>query len=122
MTAYNTAGESSPSSASSTCTDPGKTGAPSDAVTVPKKIALYANYPNPFNPTTEIRFALPEAGHVSLIVYDVMGREVARLVDEQMEAGYRNVTWNAVDVPSGVYLYRLTAGLFTMTKRMILQK
>ena len=57
-----------------------------------------------------------------LVVYDLMGREVARLVDGQMEAGYRSARWNAADVPSGVYLYRLTAGQFTATKRMILQK
>lgn len=57
-----------------------------------------------------------------LVVYDVMGREVARLVDGRMDAGYGSVTWNAADMPSGVYLYRLQAGEFVQTRSMILQK
>lgn len=122
VTAYNSSSESGGSNTASTCTDPGKTGGPSGEASVPEILALHENYPNPFNPATKIRFDLPEAAHVRLVLYDVMGREVARLVDGQMEAGYRSVTWNAADVPSGVYLYRLTAGQFTATKRMILQK
>ena len=67
----------------------------------PRQFVLYQNYPNPFNPRTEIRFALPEAGHVQLVVYDVMGREVARLIDQPLGAGTHAVTWDASRLPSG---------------------
>ncbi len=65
---------------------------------------------------------MPEASHVQLLVYDVMGREVARLVDGAMAAGNHHATWGASGLPSGVYLYRLTAGDFSQTKRMTLLK
>ena len=95
-----------------------------EAVTLglPADYALGTAYPNPFNPSTEIPFALPESGPVSLAVYDVMGREVARLVDGPMGAGYHTATWDALDLPSGVYLYRLTAGTFTATDQVTLLK
>lgn len=83
---------------------------------------LEPNYPNPFNPSTEIRFALPEAAHVTLVVYDVTGREVMRLVDGALEAGRHQVRWDASSLPSGVYLYQLRAGSFTKTQRMTLVK
>ena len=67
---------------------------------------LEQNYPNPFNPTTEIRFALPNAGHVSLVVYDVLGRKAAELVNSDHEAGYHSATWSASDQASGVYFAR----------------
>lgn len=89
---------------------------------VPTEYSLYENYPNPFNPTTEIRFALPESAPVSLVIYDVTGREVARLVDGTLAAGYHRVQWEASAMPSGLYLYRLTAGTYTETRRMILMK
>ena len=92
------------------------------AAEVPEGYVLEANYPNPFNPSTEIRFQLPEAVHVRLIVYDVMGRELVRLVDGAMPAGQHHATWDASGLPSGVYLYRLTADVFTETKAMTLQK
>jgi len=119
--ASNSGGDSSPSNDAGTCTEADKRGA-TTAEVVPEAYKLHVNYPNPFNPSTEIRFDLPEAGPVRLIVYDAMGREVARLVDEVMEAGYRHVTWSAAGVPSGVYLYRLTAGGRTLARSMILQK
>jgi parallel beta-helix repeat protein len=70
--------------------------------------ALLGNYPNPFNPSTTIRFGLPTAGNVSLIVYDVLGREVTTLVRGTLDAGYHTATWNALSVASGVYFARLT--------------
>ena len=89
---------------------------------LPTEHGLGHAYPNPFNPSTEIPFELPEAGPVSLVVYDVMGREVARLVDGPMEAGYHAAMWDAGELPSGVYLYRLTAGTFTATEQVTLVK
>ncbi len=85
-------------------------------------LALDQNYPNPFNPSTEIRFSLPEAVHVRLVVYDLMGREVARLVDGPMSAGGHAVTFDASPFPTATYLYQLTAGGFTRTGRMTLLK
>jgi hypothetical protein len=89
---------------------------------LPEAYFLSANYPNPFNPSTEIRFALPEAARVDLVVYDVLGREVARLVDGTQEAGHHRAPFDASALPSGVYLYRLTAGDFVETRRMVLMK
>ena len=80
------------------------------------------NYPNPFNPSTEIQFTLPEASRVTLAVYDVQGREVARLLDGQQEAGPHAVTFTAADLPTGTYIYRLTAGAVTESGRMVLMK
>ncbi len=77
------------------------------AKALPTVYALDQNYPNPFRDATEIRFALPEAGPVSLVVYDVMGREVVRLAEETMTAGFHCVKWDASSLSSGVYLYRL---------------
>ena len=89
---------------------------------LPTAYALDANYPNPFNPSTEIRFALPEAADVRLVVYDVMGREVARLVDGSLPAGRHRVRFEAGRLASGVYLYRIEAGPFSETRRMTLVK
>lgn len=100
----------------------GKTAAP-DPATRPAGFALQANYPNPFNPTTTIAFTLPEAAPVTLTVYDVYGREVARLLDGRaVSAGTHTVAFEAGHLPSGTYLYRLTAGAFTATRRMVLVK
>lgn len=89
---------------------------------VPEKNSLSQNYPNPFNPTTQIRFGLSKPSHVALAVYDMLGREVATLADEQMDAGYHSVTWNATGFPSGVYIYRLTTDKFSVTRRMLVLK
>lgn len=80
------------------------------------------NYPNPFNPSTSINFQIPSAGKVSLIVYDILGREVANLVNETKAAGKYSVTFNGDKLASGIYLYRLQAGGYTETKKMILLK
>ena len=91
---------------------------------LPEVFALDQNYPNPFNPTTEISFALPNAGRVSLTIYNVLGQEVERLVDEHMEAGNHTVTWEASNYSSGVYFYRLIADndKFVKTNKMMVLK
>lgn len=93
-----------------------------DAEALPTTYDVSQNYPNPFNPTTTINYQLPEAGHVTLIVYNTLGQEVATLVDGVVDAGYHSVSWNALNVPSGVYLYRIQAANFSKTARMILLK
>ncbi len=88
----------------------------------PTRYWLSQNYPNPFNPETLIEFEIPEDVHVLLIVYDVLGREVKRLVDRVMPAGYHKVSFNGVGIPSGVYYYKLIAGDFVDVKKMVLLK
>jgi hypothetical protein len=89
---------------------------------VPNAFSLSQNYPNPFNPTTNIKFAIPQASFVTLKVYDMLGREVASLISEEMTAGSYTVDWNALNFTSGVYFYKISAGNFTDTKRMVLIK
>ena len=89
---------------------------------LPKSFSLGQNFPNPFNPTTEINYRLAAAGRVALKVYDVLGRTVATLVDEREEAGKYSVTFNASSLPSGVYIYRLTDGSYSKIKKMMLLK
>ena len=104
-------------------------------VGIPTEFSLEQNYPNPFNPTTKIRFSIPavETGHaptVQLIIYDVLGNEVAILINEEKEAGIYEVEFDATGIPSGIYFYRLTAGnpstssgqSFTATRKMIILK
>jgi hypothetical protein len=86
------------------------------------RFALLNNYPNPFNPSTQIQFALPEANTVTLSIYDVLGKEVSRLVNERIPAGVHSATWDAAGMPSGVYFCRLTAGTFHAMKKMLLVK
>jgi hypothetical protein len=89
---------------------------------IPDKFYLYQNYPNPFNLTTNIKFDLPKITLVKLKIYDLLGREHANLVNENLSAGTYSVDWNAVDYPSGVYFYRLETEDFTAVKRMVLIK
>jgi hypothetical protein len=89
---------------------------------LPRGYSLDQNYPNPFNPTTAITFSVATYSHTSLKVYDILGREVATLVNEQKPAGTYTQKWNAENFPSGVYFYRLQAGSFTETKKLVLLK
>ncbi|HKI44345.1 MAG TPA: T9SS type A sorting domain-containing protein, partial [Balneolales bacterium] len=89
---------------------------------LPARYSLHQNYPNPFNPTTTISFALPKAGKVRLEIYNILGQKVATLINKSMRAGYYNVQWDARQVASGLYLYRITSGHFVKTKKMMLIK
>ncbi|MBW7888072.1 MAG: T9SS type A sorting domain-containing protein [Bacteroidetes bacterium] len=97
---------------------------------LPSNYSLAQNYPNPFNPTTTINFGLPEVSRVSLKIYDLLGREVATLINSELSAGYYNYQWNASGLSSGVYIYRLNAVSskksalhnFTQVKKLTLQK
>jgi hypothetical protein len=98
-----------------------------DQQAVPLVYELYQNYPNPFNPITEIRFTLPKSEKVELVIYDVLGRKVSKLIDASMSSGRHTAIWNGTDdygnaVASGVYFYRLESKNFTQTKKMILMK
>ena len=84
--------------------------------------SLYQNYPNPFNPSTVIKYQIPDAGYVTLKVYDILGREVARIVDEFKNAGSYETEFNASGLSSGIYFYSLNAGIYYETKKMILTK
>jgi predicted GH43/DUF377 family glycosyl hydrolase len=91
-------------------------------IEVPTRFALEQNYPNPFNPTTGIRFQMPGVSNVKLTVYDLMGREVAVLVDEKKAPGSYEVSFDGSRLSSGVYFYRLVAGSFVSTKKMLVLK
>jgi hypothetical protein len=88
----------------------------------PAEFRLEQNYPNPFNPSTTIRFAIAESGFVSLKVYDLLGREVASLIHEELFAGRYNFVWDAEGIASGIYIYSLKTGSFHTNKRLILLK
>ena len=87
---------------------------------IPKGYALSQNYPNPFNPSTTISFSLPSKSFVSLKVFDLIGRDVATIVSEEMSAGSYSKQWNAANMSSGIYFYRLQVGSFTQTKKLVL--
>ncbi len=87
---------------------------------IPENYSLYQNYPNPFNPSTTIRYSLPKSGFVQLKVYDVLGREVASLVNKEQTSRNYKVEFNASNLTSGIYFYRLQSGSFTETKKLIL--
>ena len=89
---------------------------------LPDHYALYQNYPNPFNPETTIRFLLKDSGPVTLKVFNLLGQEVATLIDEHMVAGNHRINWRASAISSGLYFYQLKAGDFTRTRRLIIQK
>jgi len=88
--------------------------------TIPTVFKLEQNYPNPFNPSTKIKFAVPEKSNVLIKVYDILGSEVATLVNKEMDAGWYENNFNAVGLSSGVYLFRMEAGSYVSTKKMIL--
>lgn len=88
----------------------------------PSRTALFQNYPNPFNPVTQIRYSLRTKCRVQLSVFNVLGQKVCTLVDEVQTPGHRTVEWNATNCASGVYFYRLQAGDFVKTNKMILMR
>ncbi len=89
---------------------------------LPTEYNLAQNFPNPFNPVTTVAYQLPQSGRVSLIVYDLLGAEVATLVNSVQTAGIHSVKWNAINVASGIYFYRLEAGNFTQTRKLVVIK
>ena len=89
---------------------------------IPKVFALSQNYPNPFNPSTIINYEIPESGLVTIKIYDVLGREVSTIVNEEKSPGRYKVKFNGSNLASGLYLYRITSGNFSETKKMLLMK
>ena len=94
---------------------------------IPEKYSLAQNYPNPFNPTTTIKYNLPvdekrKTRDVQLLVFDILGREVVKLVNQNQKPGKYEVTWEADNYPSGVYFYKLKSGDFVKTRKMLLIK
>jgi hypothetical protein len=89
---------------------------------VPKTYSLSNNFPNPFNPSTKIRYSVSRSTLVQIKVYDILGNEIETLVNEEKPAGIYELNWNAVALPSGVYFYRIIAGSFIQTRKMILLK
>jgi choice-of-anchor B domain-containing protein len=89
---------------------------------VPSSFSLEQNYPNPFNPSTKIKFSVARQKQVELKVFDITGREISTLVNQQLKPGIYEYDWNASNLPSGVYLYKLNSGEFSSTKKMVLVK
>jgi photosystem II stability/assembly factor-like uncharacterized protein len=89
---------------------------------VPAKFSLHQNYPNPFNPVTKIKFEIPENSFVTVKVYDALGKEIAELADDNLNAGIYSVSWDASAHPSGVYFYKIFSGAFSESRKMILIK
>jgi hypothetical protein len=89
---------------------------------IPQRFELYQNYPNPFNPVTTLKFQIPKSDFVKLAIFDVTGREILILVNEELDPGIYETDWDANNYPSGVYFYSLTSGSFTQTKKMVLIK
>mgnify|MGYP001021889305 CR=1 FL=1 len=89
---------------------------------LPITTELYQNYPNPFNPATNIKFSLKHAGKVELSVYNIAGQLVRKLVDKEMEAGYLSVLFEADDLNSGLYFYKLKSGKTELSRKMLIVK
>lgn len=89
---------------------------------LPIEFKLEQNYPNPFNPNTIIRFAMPERANVLLKIYDLLGGEIITLVNEEKEAGWYNIHFNAVELASGFYIYKIKAGSYSSSKKMLIIK
>jgi hypothetical protein len=93
-----------------------------DNANLPTEYGIEQNYPNPFNPSTEIRYQLPENNFVTIEVFDILGSKITTLVNGEMEAGYHSVTWNAGNLASGVYFYKIQSGSFSAIKKLMLLK
>jgi hypothetical protein len=89
---------------------------------LPQTISLKQNYPNPFNPTTTISYQIPDAAHVTIQVFNLMGQQVATLVNTKQQAGDHQVSFNATDLASGIYFYRINTDSYSQTKKMMLIK
>ena len=88
----------------------------------PQNLRLYPNYPNPFNPSTGIRFLLEKSGHVAVKIYNLYGQEIATLIDGFQTDGMHEITWQPKGLPSGLYFYKIQIGVFSETRKLILQK
>lgn len=88
----------------------------------PDQFIVEQNYPNPFNPSTTIRYDLPQTSHVIVQVFSVLGGEIATLVNKEESAGHHEINYDAANMPSGIYIYRVQAGKFTQTRKMLLLK
>ena len=104
---------------------PGAVVSVEDNEILPVRFSLHQNYPNPFNPSTTISYDLPKSVHVELVIYNVLGKEVRRLVDAKEMAGHHHIAWDGKDgagatAASGVYVYRIKAGEFETTRKLIL--
>ncbi len=88
----------------------------------PDRFTVEQNYPNPFNPSTRIRYDLPQKSLVTVKVFNIIGREIITLVNGEETAGHHEIIFEATNMPSGIYLYRIQAGNFTQTKKMSLLK
>jgi hypothetical protein len=89
---------------------------------IPDKYILYQNYPNPFNPWTMIKYDIPKDGFVTIKIYDMLGREITELVGENEKAGFYSILFNGSNLSSGMYLYKIQAGSYSQTKKMVLIK
>jgi hypothetical protein len=94
--------------------------APGYVTSTPYRFSLEQNFPNPFNPSTTIRYGLPSRSHVTLTVFNTLGQQVAKVVQGEQEAGFHEVQFDASGLASGVYLYRLTAGSYVETRKLLL--
>jgi len=93
-----------------------------DKSNIPGKTTIYPNYPNPFNAVTTIKYGLADGQHVTIEIYDLLGRRVAKIVDEDKPAGLYQAIWRAEEVPSGIYFYKINAGDYSKTRKMVLVK
>ena len=98
-----------------------------DQFSIPTEFALRQNYPNPFNPVTTLRYDIPENSHVTITIYDMLGRNIKKLINQTQDAGYKSVIWDATNdygkpVSAGIYLYQIQAGEYISTKKMVLLK
>lgn len=93
-----------------------------DSNKIPEQFVLYQNYPNPFNPSTTIRFSIPSSEFVTLKIYNTLGQEVIQLISKEMNAGTYSFNWNAGNIAGGIYYYRITAGNYSETKKLLFLK
>ncbi|MFA5403463.1 MAG: T9SS type A sorting domain-containing protein [Ignavibacteria bacterium] len=102
--------------------DPLITGVEGFSTQLPKEFQLYQNYPNPFNPVTSIKFDIPNSSFVTMKIYDVLGKQIADIVNQDMEPGRYEVNWDGTNLASGIYFYRIEAKDFTKVMKMVLIK